>query len=58
MEEVEPEQFGICVVMDSRKEKEVDKSIKCRSEICMTFMEDTWDTSPKEQGFMLIGNRK
>lgn len=36
MEEVESEQFGICVMMDSRKKKDVDKSIKCRSKICMT----------------------
>lgn len=32
--------------------------MKCRSEICMTYVQGIWETSLKERGFMLIGNRK
>lgn len=37
-EEVESEQFRICMVVDSRKEDNVDKRMKHRSELCMTFV--------------------
>lgn len=36
MEEVESEQFGICMVMGSRKENNVDKRMKHTSRIYMT----------------------
>ena len=54
MEEEESEQFGIWMVMDSRKKNDMDKRIKCTSESCMTYMKDTWEMNLKEQVYFFF----